>query len=340
MTSFDAAVLLLRGARTPQDVFGPVPSPDAAHRYRELAKLVHPDRVAPDRAAEAAEAFARLGALWSTLHGPATITSRTATYHVGPRLGADELAEYRGAVTDGDEVVLKIARRPTDNDLLRGEARALRVPVEARYQAYRPELRDSFTYRDQSSGADHVVNVLDHPQGMVSLTAVASAHPDGLDPRDVAWIWRRLLVALGVAHRTGLVHGAVLPANVLIQADQHGVVLTNWCFATTAGTPLPAVLTRYQDWYAPEIPRRQPATPGSDIYLATRCMLALMRDHAPGPLRAFARGCLLVAPKARPDDAWDLLAELDDVLGRIYGPRRFRPFALPATVPAWPRQGR
>ena len=69
-------------------------------------------------------------------------------------------------------------------------------------------------------------------------------------------------------------------------------------------------------------------------------MLALMRDRAPGPLRGFARGCLLVAPKARPDDAWDLLAELDDVLGRIYGPRRFRPFALPATVPAWPRQGR
>jgi hypothetical protein len=69
-------------------------------------------------------------------------------------------------------------------------------------------------------------------------------------------------------------------------------------------------------------------------------MVALMGDRAPKALDRFARGCLLTPPAARPGDAWQLLAELDDVLGRIYGPRRFRPFALPATVPVWPRQGR
>jgi serine/threonine protein kinase len=339
MTSFDTAVRLLESARTPEDVFG---SSSPERVYRELAKLVHPDRVAPDRAAEAAEAFARLSTLWSARTGPATITSRTATYRVGPRLAADELAEYRSAQSDGHEVVLKVARRPTDNDLLRNEARSLRLlrTVDPQWTSYLPELRDSFTYRDQSTGADHVVNALDHPQGMVSLTAVRAAYPSGLDPRDAAWVWRRLLVALGVAHRAGLVHGAVVPDHVLIQAEQHGLVLTNWCFAVPEGEPVPAVVARYRDWYPPEILNRGLATPGSDVYLATRCMLALMRDPVPGPLRAFARGCLLAAPKARPSDAWDLLAELDDVLGHIYGPRRFRPFALPATVPAWPRQGR
>src|SRR5262245_13416638 len=338
--TFDAAVRLLERARTPEDVFGTSPTPDQL--YRSLAKLVHPDRVAPDRAAAAAEAFAKLSTLWSARTGPATITSRTATYRVGPRLDADELAEYRSATTDDDEVVLKIARRPADNDLLRGEARSLRAlgRVDPQWTSYLAELRDSFTYRDQSTGADHVVNVLDHPQGMVSLAAVRAAYPDGLDPRDAAWMWRRLLVALGVVHLGGLVHGGVVPDNVLIQAEQHGLVLTNWCFAASAGEPVPAVLTRYRDWYAPEIVGRGPATPGSDIYLATHCMLALMRDRVPDPLHRFARGCLLASPRARPDDAWDLLAELDDVLGHIYGPRRFRPFALPTTVPAWPRRGR
>jgi serine/threonine protein kinase len=349
--TFDTAVRLLRRARTAEDIFG-CDTAAAVKIYRDLAKLVHPDRVGPGRTDEATEAFARLSALWSALHGPASVTSRTATYRLGELLATDELAEYRAAEAGRDEVVLKISRRPTDNDLFRREAWALRElrSVEGgRFRAYLPDLRDSFTYRDSSSGVDHRVNVLDRPRGMVSLAAVGAAYPDGLDPRDAAWMWRRLLVVLGLAHRAGTVHGAVVPDNILIQPAEHGLLLTNWCFAATDGEPVPAVVARYQDWYAPEIASHRtalmggrqalaPATPGSDIYLATRCMLALMRKRPPAPLAAFARGCLLPAPKARPDDAWSLLAELDDVLQRTYGRRRFRPFALPATAPAWPRQ--
>jgi hypothetical protein len=32
----------------------------------------------------------------------------------------------------------------------------------------------------------------------------------------------------------------------------------------------------------------------------------------------------------RPQDAWRLLAEFDELLERLYGPRTFRPFAMPA----------
>ncbi|MHB1432517.1 MAG: hypothetical protein ACYCVZ_10430 [Streptosporangiaceae bacterium] len=35
-------------------------------------------------------------------------------------------------------------------------------------------------------------------------------------------------------------------------------------------------------------------------------------------------------PRSRPDDARRLLAELDEVLARLFGPRRFRPFTMPA----------
>jgi hypothetical protein len=187
---------------------------------------------------------------------------------------------------------------------------------------------------------DRAVNVLRAEPGLVSLAAVLEACPSGLDGRDVAWIWRRLLVALGVAHRAGVIHGAVVPDHVLIEPTEHGLVLTNWCYATTSpGETVPAVVRRYRGWYAPEILRSAPPTPGSDIYLATDCMVALLGDRGPMALDRFARGCRLAPAQARPGDAWQLLAELDDVLGRIYGPRRFRPFALPATVPVWPRQG-
>jgi hypothetical protein len=51
---------------------------------------------------------------------------------------------------------------------------------------------------------------------------------------------------------------------------------------------------------------------------------------APAPVAALARGCMLASPRGRPQDAWQLLGELDDLLGRLYGPRKFRPFAIPA----------
>ena len=312
---------------------------DGARLYRDLAKALHPDRVPAARAAEATAAFARLGTLWTAAQG-VTIASRTGSYQVGDPASSDELADYY----ECGDVVLKVARRPADNDLFQREVRALRqlrrqVPPD--FQAYVPRLHDSFVYRDESTGVDRAVNVLRAGPGLVSLAAVLEACPSGLDGRDVAWIWRRLLVALGVAHRAGVIHGAVVPDHVLIEPTEHGLVLTNWCYAATSpGETVPAVVRRYRGWYAPEILRSAPPTPGSDIYLATDCMVALLGDRGPMALDRFARGCRLAPAQARPGDAWQLLAELDHVLGRIYGPRRFRPFALPATVPVWPRQGR
>jgi hypothetical protein len=77
------------------------------------------------------------------------------------------------------------------------------------------------------------------------------------------------------------------------------------------------------------VAERRPASPATDIYMATLCMTGLMGDKAPRAMRSFARGCTLPAQNRRPSDAWRLLAELDELLEKLYGPRRFRPFHLP-----------
>jgi hypothetical protein len=59
-------------------------------------------------------------------------------------------------------------------------------------------------------------------------------------------------------------------------------------------------------------------------------MAELIGGRAPARMAAFARGCLLASPGRRPQDAWRLLAELDEMLERLYGSRKFRPFAMPA----------
>jgi hypothetical protein len=306
------AIALIEAAAGPRDLFGP----DAVRCYRRLARLTHPDALPGD--ARAAAAFAKLAAFWQRHQGDgACLVARGDI--------ANLYRTRRG--------LLKVARNPADNDLIDREAAALnriRLSIEPGFGAYFPRLLAAQRVQDPRTGAERRGNLLAPLDGFASLAQVRAAFPGGVDPRDAAWMWRRLLVAIGTAHRAGVVHGAVLPGHVLIHPAEHGLVLVDWCYAGRPGEPLPAVVASYRDRYPPEILAGQPAGPDTDIWLATACMTGLMGNRAPAPLAAFARGCMLASPHGRPQDAWQLLGELDGLLGRLYGPRKFRPFAIPA----------
>jgi len=323
--TWQEAVRLIEAARGPADLFGD----DAAGRFRRLARLTHPDT--SPAAARTQPAYRRLTALWQQYRGQP---------HRGGGPGRLVAAGDIANLYQAGPGLQKIPRDPADNDLIGREIAALALlhaGGDPRFACYLPRLAGRERQRDPGTGAARRVSVLGRLDGFVSLADVRRAYPAGLDPRDAAWIWRRLLVALGFAHRAGVVHGAVLPAHVMIHPAEHGLALIDWCYSVLApGDRVPAVVTRYRDWYPPEVAGRRDAGPGTDIYLATRCMTDLMGGadgrggRAPRRLTAFAGGCMLRQPSRRPQDAWRLLAELDDLLGRLYGPRRFRPFAMPA----------
>jgi hypothetical protein len=273
---------------------------DPADAYRKLSKIVHPDAAPAALGATATQAFAKLSALWA---------NRATT-----AVAAGDIADLH-AVDGG---LLKVPRSHADNDLMAAEAAALRTlwtDGDPRHRAYAPRLIESVTRTD-----GRVVNKLERLHGFLTLAEVLRRRPGGIDPRDAAWIWRRLLVALGWAHRAGLVHGAVLPAHVLIHPTEHGVVLVDWCYAVRTGNRIPALVAEHRADYPPEIPH---VTAATDIYMATVLMGRLIKDK-PKPVQRFLDGCLYDAPRMRPHDAWALLAELDDMLGR----RTFRPFTI------------
>jgi hypothetical protein len=289
----------------------------AGRRYRRLARLTHPDACPGDR--RAAAAFAKLAGLW-----------RRYGEECGPLAARGDIANLY-LVRPG---LLKLARDPADNDLMRREAvvlTQLRAAVEPRFGAYFPRLVQTRRRQEPGSGIQRHANVIGWLPGFVSLAEVSAAFPAGVDARDAVWMWRRLLVAIGAAHRAGIIHGAVLPEHVLIQPAEHGLVLIDWCYSVPAPAGrLAAVPGRYRAWYPPEVLAGRPPGPDLDIWLATRCMTELTGAALPDPLASFAAGCTLASPRRRPDDAWQLLAEFDDLLERLYGPRRFRPFAMPA----------
>ncbi|MER6814535.1 molecular chaperone DnaJ [Spirillospora sp. NPDC000708] len=332
------ALARLDRARVPADLFGD-DAAEAARRYRRLVRLVHPDATG----GRTRDAFVRLNALWRTYNrsDPSVLTTRRHSYRIAGDPVSGDLAELYRAGTDTrpGEVLLKMPRDPRDGDLLEREAVALRqLPKDGdgRFLPYVPYLVESFRHKDAATGTQRQANAVAALDGFRTLAEVKAAFPGGVDPRDAAWMWRRLLVGLGFAHRAGVLHGAVLPDHVMIHPEEHGLVLVDWCYSVPgcysyadASGRVPALVERYRDWYPPEVPARRPASEATDLYMATRCMTDLMGERAPKAMRMFARGCLLSAQNRRPRDAWRLLGELDELLERLYGPRRFRPFHLP-----------
>lgn len=299
--------------------------------YHRLVRICHPD-LCSGEAELAGETFTQLQAAWGAWEQPQVVLqTRTGRYEVGARRWGGEVCAVF-AVTPAPaetEVSLRLPHSPDSNDLMVAEAQALRrLGREAGAQAsYFPALTEQIRHRDET-GAERRVNIITRVCGLVSLAEVRDTYPDGVDPRDAAWMWRRGLVALGAAHRAGLVHSSPWPEHIWIQPREHGVVLDGWWYSTEAGGRLSAALTSRVGEYPGEMLVEATAGPGEDIFILTKAMAELIGERMPAPLQRFVRGCTL-GRSQRPQDAWSVLAELDDLLERMWGRRRFREFSMP-----------
>jgi len=312
MSTFAEAVVLIERAGTFTELTGGRVAEEA---YRSWVKLVHPDAVGTAERATATAIFAKLSRLYAE-RGATVLRTSHGTYRVGDLVATGDIADL--SAVDGGWLV-KVPRSPADNDLMAAEAEALqrlRDKGDPKFRPYAPKLIESFVHE----GGDRKrrrVTVLERLDGFVPLSRLDRE----LDWRDAAWMWRRLLTGLGWAHRAGVVHGAVVEEHVLIHPGEHGLALVDWCYS---GSPVAAVVKRRRDAYPPEVLKHKTATPATDIYMATGLMTRLVGDGLPAALRRFADGCRYDAPRMRPQDAWRLLGELDELLG----PRKFRPFTL------------
>lgn len=358
---------VLRGAKRPEDVFGELAGTadeqlqQGRKLYRRYSRICHPDF--NEGAAEASEASALLNVFWdqtqqaikdgtygSTPVAPiATISSRKNSYEILESIPDGEVADLFWARSNTtDHALLKVVRLPADADLMDAETKALKTladpddPRGKSFLNYFPTLLESFRFRDTGTGVVRRVNAFAGIYGMYSLADVIQAYPRGIDPKDMAWMFRRLLDALGYAHRLKTIHGAVLPNHVLIHPENHHLMLVDWyyslCDVPESTQHIKAISPDYRDWYPPEVAAKQTPTPGTDILMAARCMVAILGgdpltgqlpSSVPPRMRGFLKSCLLVSPRQRPQRAWKLREEFTELIEQLWGKREFRPFNMP-----------
>jgi hypothetical protein len=233
--------------------------------------------------------------------------------------------------------LLKIVRDAEGRPLLDNERTALAhlraAAGETTYGRYLPVLVDSFVLAGRSAKR---VNVFRYEPGLLTLEAVHRQHP-ALDSRHLAWIFNRLLTVLGFIHRQSRRHGAILPCHVLVDAAGHGLQLVGWGHSIAQGQRIRTVPAQYEDWYPPEVWRKRTALPATDLFLAARCIVYLaggdpvsqqMPEVVPLPLQRFLQSCLLEGVRMRPNDAWALQEEWEQLLRRLYGPPCFHELTL------------
>jgi hypothetical protein len=281
-------------------------------------------------------------------NAPIDVRTPKHAYRVLDRVAFGDLANvYRCRfVANGREAegVMKIARDARVSEPLRSEARVLEqlfaLDHDRRFRPFLPCVEDSFAYCQDAPSEARQANVLrmhasiGSVDELYTLEEVRRHHPRGIDARDMAWIWRRLLTILGFAHANHVIHGAVLPTHVMIEPREHKLLLVDWCHAVRAGESLRTIAGWYRPWYETGVVRKyQPTTPLHDISMAARCMIDLVGgdpirltyppDFPPALIAYFGR-CFTGTP-----DAWRLLHDFDRLIEALWGKRTFRVLELP-----------
>lgn len=315
------------------DIFTPAITDNESH-YKYLARQCHPDLFTdPLEKARAEGAFKKLGEYYAYVTGKVVSNLPViAGYVVERPLAKGDLCDlYQVTSTkDPGAHVLKISQTPIDNDLVANEATALKLlhadKRSDEFKRYIPRLVESF----KASGRQ--ANVMTMADRCFSLNDIGEMFPSGLDFRHLVWQFNRLLSVLGYAHRNGIVHGAILPAHLLYRPVDHGLVLVDWCYSVKIGEPLKARVKFYAGLghYPPEVARKLPTTPATDIYMAAYALRSsVLAKNIPRRFLGIFEHCLAASPASRPQDAWDVQNNWKQKAEEEYGPHRFIELQVP-----------
>ena len=316
--------------------------------FRRLARQHHPDHNGGGKAAE--ERFkavsiahdllsdpgkrARYDRLGTT--DPTVLSSKKQRYHLEELLCSGDLTDVHRArrEADGRLVVLKIARDPSVNDLVEREAKRLAhlFPLAADPNApqvrYLPKFWETFKADD---GKRRQVNVLDFLANYATCERLRQL-TGGVALEHGVWMFNRILEGLDYVHRCGFVHGALVPSHIMVWTDPKGhlVKLIDWGYAGKIHEPAVAMVPSYGDFYPPEVAKKKPLGPETDLYMAAKMLVYMLADRMPDYLRTFLAPCLRPEPTFRPHDAWALHESFKAHMHRHYGPKKFVPFDNPA----------
>jgi hypothetical protein len=315
-----------------------------AHRLKELrqkfahlAKMVHPDTVPKEYADKAGEVFNKLittkeAAEAAILEGTYddqfidtfVLKSRKEAYECqeGPYKKGDFSFLYKTKNSRSEAVLVKIATKPPHNPWLEKE----RAFARANKDKYIPEVIDSFFVMDDRSRFQALV--IPYLDGYVSLADILHAYPKGLDPRDAAWICRRVMGQAVLARGLGVVHTAIVPDHVLVHIRSHDPLHIGWGHAIKIKDRTHLLIEKWKNLYPPEMLDRKKVNQKADVFMAAQTILLLFGGNKlPKGMERVLSRCTETSPSKRPK-AHEALKDLTKAIRSEWG-KKYRNLKMP-----------
>jgi serine/threonine protein kinase len=240
-----------------------------------------------------------------------------------------------------DEIIsiTKMSNSPRDNDLLLNENKNIKKINESlndKDKMFFPQLLDSLVIRDNNK--DYRMNIFkDMSDTCYTLDSLKNRlnNKTGFENEHLVWLFRKLLYAAGLTHENNIIHGAITPKNILVEPENHGIILIDWCYSVSKDRNVVAISNEYKDFYPEEILNKQSVTYSTDLYMIVKNIIFasggdvknnILPDTIDKRFRLFFKGCLQKNKNARPKYYIDLLDEFDGLLRKIgepYYPKRY-----------------
>jgi hypothetical protein len=235
-----------------------------------------------------------------------------------------------------ERVLLKLLREPEHKALFDREWEVLEklqqseAPGAASFTTLVPQpvargLVDAGPYHGRRAMAFRWATGFDQ-----TFEGVRQAYPRGIDPQQSIWMWRRILELLSFLHRSGVVHGAVLPPHVLVQNGEHGIRLVGYNAAGEPGTPPATFCSRFENFYPEKLLSRK-----ADVAMSARSIAFVLAANGAGsnvpatvpePLADLIRTVAALGA----EDAWSVRESVGKVARALYGPPSFHPLVMPS----------
>lgn len=335
--------------------------------FAHLSRAVHPDFNAEEP--QAAETFAELSGFYDLakksveagtwgkklpIPGREQVTIAGKYTRIRSFATGDMADIHLGKMGDAP-ILIKAARLAFDNDLLLAEQRnlgALRekmIKRDSRLIIGIPEVFDSVLISEGTS-LKRRVNIISASPGYCTGTELLRLIPEGVDGKTIVWMWKRVMKFIDWIYHAGFIHGAVLPQHILFYPDndgnnhddprKHSIRLIDWCYSIEhkSRTRLSSWCPQSKDFYAPEIPAKQPLGPSTDLYMAAKTMIFLsggdvakniLSPKIPKPLADSILACVHPDPAKRPASAGDHFDAFLAVQKAVFGAPKWHDLNIP-----------
>lgn len=293
-------------------------------KFKDLAKIYHPDKhLDPKEKAIAEKIFAKITSLYELAkNGKKPLAIKVGEYTISKEIYKTDYHTYFGVVAkDGTKSVAKAVNSSSDNDLIANEAEALKAIGESDIV---PKIATKFSLTGNKSGL--VFKNCDFNK-YHTIQDILKENPNGIDSRDMAWMFRRMILIAHVAYINGMINGAIVPTNILFNLENHTVFMPEWGFA--AGNSLskkhvPAIYSDFESIYPEEILKKVPSK-SSDIAMAAKIAKTLSSDNK--KINNFLNWCA-AGPNHRPDSPALVDQEFVKLIESLFGKRVFRNFSI------------